>query len=688
MLHHGRRAALASSAATPDPQFNYVTMLLHGDGTNGAQNNTFLDSSSNNFTITRNGNTTQGTFSPYGDRWSNYFGSTGSYLSVPYSSDFNLTGDFTIELWINPTTLPVSTGSGGPLYCRLFSFGTYNAANSFSLEINSTGSSLRQLYSWYNSTAYPVSANNAVTTNSWQHIAVVRSGTTISYYVNGIATGTTITGASAAINTSQSFYIANLQSFETTADVQYLGYISNFSILKGTAKYTGNFTPSTTPLAANATNQTLLTCTSNKFFDANTTTTAKTVTANGSPSVQRFNPFGASTAYSTSVIGGSGYFDGTGDALTLPVNSSFDLGTNACCIEAWVNLSNTNEMGIFCTTAGSVGQTRPNFTVTNTKFQVDYFNTIFFTGSITIPLNSWNHIAFTRSSTNGAWRFFLNGVLQGYNATGNQNLLQTTVSQVVGYFAGVHSTGYVTDLRITNGSVPTSYQTSSTTTGTSIFTPPSSPVTTSSQGASSPVLLLGMTNAAIYDNAAMNNLETVGNAQISTSVVKYGTGSLKFDGTGDYLNFKDITLSGDFTLECWLYPTSLTGTKVLFGHPTQNIQIPRIQENGGIYIYCAGTTVNNGTSSSALSTLNTWHHLAITRVSGVWNAFIDGVAYTGSAFTSYSADIPIAQIGTFQSGIAYDFPGYIDDLRITKGYARYTTNFTPPTAAFPNIGPT
>ena len=45
-----------------DPQFNYVTMLLHGDGTNGAQNNTFLDSSTNNFTVTRNGKTTQGSF--------------------------------------------------------------------------------------------------------------------------------------------------------------------------------------------------------------------------------------------------------------------------------------------------------------------------------------------------------------------------------------------------------------------------------------------------------------------------------------------------------------------------------------------------------------------------------------------------------------------------------------------------
>ena len=62
-----RGLKLYSSAATvePDSYFNLVSLLLPGNGTNGAQNNTFLDSSTNNFTVTRNGNTTQGTFSPF-----------------------------------------------------------------------------------------------------------------------------------------------------------------------------------------------------------------------------------------------------------------------------------------------------------------------------------------------------------------------------------------------------------------------------------------------------------------------------------------------------------------------------------------------------------------------------------------------------------------------------------------------
>jgi len=91
----------AGTPATTDPQFNYVTMLLHGDGTNGAQNNTFLDSSSNAFTVTRSGNVTQGSFSPYGSNWSNNFNGSSDYLSSPANTALNMgTGNWTIECWV------------------------------------------------------------------------------------------------------------------------------------------------------------------------------------------------------------------------------------------------------------------------------------------------------------------------------------------------------------------------------------------------------------------------------------------------------------------------------------------------------------------------------------------------------------------------------------------------------------
>ena len=77
-----------------DVYFKYVTLLLHGDGTNGAQNNTFIDSSSNAFTITRNGTPTQGSVSPFGPDWSNSFNGTTDYLraSSTIKTTYDLNG--------------------------------------------------------------------------------------------------------------------------------------------------------------------------------------------------------------------------------------------------------------------------------------------------------------------------------------------------------------------------------------------------------------------------------------------------------------------------------------------------------------------------------------------------------------------------------------------------------------------
>ena len=76
---------IAGNLAT-DPFFSSVTYLMSTTAVNNGQNNTFLDSSTNNLTITRNGNTTQGSLSPYGNLWSNYFGGTGDFLQTPQST--------------------------------------------------------------------------------------------------------------------------------------------------------------------------------------------------------------------------------------------------------------------------------------------------------------------------------------------------------------------------------------------------------------------------------------------------------------------------------------------------------------------------------------------------------------------------------------------------------------------------
>ena len=659
------------SGETPDPQFNYVTMLLHGDGTNGAQNNTFLDSSTNNFTITRNGNTTQGSFSPYGSNWGNAFtASSGSYLSVPYSSAFNLTGDFTVECWINPSQLPTGTGVGSPLYPRIFSFGTYNAANSIGLEINSNDSgTVNAIVVWYNQSQY-YSANNIVAAGNWYHCAMVRSGTVITIYLNGTSV-ITITGASAAVNTSQALLIASLQSFTADANACFKGNISNFRVVKGTAVYTTSFTPPTTPLTA-ITNTVLLTCQSNRFVD--NSTTAATITPFGTPSVQRFNPFGTATAYSTSVIGGSGYFDGSGDYLNTPSSSQFTASgdftvscwfylqsfTNAYYVVGgnWDDSSTSGEWLIQIQNNGAIRF----LTTANGSFS----------SSGVVKLNQWTYFTATRFGTTVTVQ--LNGTtVNTYTKTdtlGATNKTITIGQQTSGYWP---FNGYISDFRLLSGSA--------------ITTIPTAPVSSTSTG-----LLLSMTNGAIFDNAMMNDLETVGNAQISTSVKKYGTGSLAFDGSGDYL-FEPATQllawgTGNFTIEMWINTstTSVSGgaSRTMWGTSSASYQGQLYLEvsTGKVVFGNTGSTFLKGTSNVADGN---WNHIAISRSGTTCRLFVNGTQ-EASGTNSVNYDAQPTFIGAFGASDGF-FNGYIDDLRITKGYARYTATFTPPTAAFSDTGP-
>jgi hypothetical protein len=191
----------------------------------------------------------------------------------------------------------------------------------------------------------------------------------------------------------------------------------------------------------------------------------------------------------------------------------------------------------------------------------------------------------------------------------------------------------------------------------------------------------------------MNNLETVGNAQISTSVKKYGTGSMTFNGTTDYLvTYKALNLQmggGNFTIECWIYPTSRTGWRGIFSKGNINqfeyslgwedsVLTARLNDNGS---FTVTDTVN----------LNAWNHVAYVRNGTAFTVYINGVSRgsttsSTSFITTQSNEPFLVGYYDFISNYAY-YVGYIDDLRITKGYARYTANFTPPTAAFPNIGP-
>jgi hypothetical protein len=633
-------------------------LLIHADGTNNQNNHTFLDSSNNNFTITRYGNASQGSFSPFSQTgWSVFFDGTSDTITYTGGSSLNFgTSDFTVELWVNMA----NTNTFSPF-----------------LRPDDTGTFPEFGYDWSTSElkfqardgSIATVSTTAVVRNVWNHIAVSRSGTSLRLFVNGTQVGSTVTNSTNFGSTTGTIRIGG-SSFSGSHNIN--GYLSNFRVVKGTALYTSNFTPSTTPLTAVA-NTSLLTCQSNRFVD--NSTNAFTITRNGDVSVQPFSPFAPTAAYSTANVGGSGYFDGSGDELTF-TTISFASGDDFC-FEAWVYVNSlAADMVVFGGPSDNTGgPDNVQLTVSSTGSVGAYFGGSFpATNNSIITTGSWYHIAWVRNS--GTAKIYVNGIERatGSNATaGNVDRIGSIEGTAKFY------SGYISSARIVKGAAVY----------TAAFTPPTAPLTNIANTS----LLCNFTNAGIFDQTAKTVLETVGDAKVSTAQYKYGTGSIAFDGTGDYLviNQSNLLLLGTapFTIEFWFKTTSSTRYAQLIGNETSGGGGFSILINDGsstdgkIAVYNGASGQIHITSSGYRD--DTWYHLAFSRDSNGSRLFINGTQIgstnSGQSSTSFDSSPLRIVIGANLQYSGRDYSGYIDDLRITKGYARYTSNFTAPTSA-------
>jgi hypothetical protein len=195
-----------------------------------------------------------------------------------------------------------------------------------------------------------------------------------------------------------------------------------------------------------------------------------------------------------------------------------------------------------------------------------------------------------------------------------------------------------------------------------------------------------MTNAGIPSLAMQNNLQTVGNAQVSTSVVKYGTGSIAFDGTGDYLLTSPATTFnpgiGDWTIEAWVNFTTNAFTQVLVSGNPRQFYFVWANEGGGKIIVGDGAT-NNINQVVTIPSAGTWWYMCLVKYGSTYTVYVNGISVASSNTALASNNIPSLFIGSDNGSSGFN--GYIDNLRITNGIARYTTNFTPPTTALPTF---
>jgi hypothetical protein len=659
---------------------NYTSALITSVGADNAVNNAFIDSSSNSHTITVSGDAHQTTFSPY--RHGGYSlesdGSGGGYIKTDTHADFVFgTGNFTVECWYKPL-------SKAQNYPRILHFGNY-WSNTKSWGILDRHNSSNTTFTVQSSALGTIlQSTTTVTNNQWYHLAVVRNGTTITFYIDGVAEDTYDISTNNYPDASSTSWLnlLNVSDGSNLNEAQANGQLRDARVVKGTAVYTADFTPTTESLTA-VTYTTFLLGGTPYLVDASTS--AHSFTESGGD--YTFKPTGPYdySSYSSAANGGSLKFDGAGDRLEAPQTNV--IGTNDFTLEAWVYPESFGATeAFFCTMPSGSASLQLNvaaagalelwYSGTATSNRVSIANVF--------NEDTWHHIAVVGDGTTNEIKIYKNGVQIGttisynYNYSGSGNYKIGVNRGGTTYFHG-----HVTDVRLVVG----------TKLYTSTFTPPTSPLT----AVTNTEILLKGTNAGIIDKSQTGkSIALKGNVKSSTTAYKYLTSSMAFDGTGDYI---DIPVedqfgfgTGDFTVEFWFNYTGTMGTRPMQlgtgvnGSSHYSGWAVRIESGNSLQFerYSGGHT--NYTFGTFSSSAGNWHHLAITRAGTTLRGFIDGTQIGSDLTSSLSFDAHNTT-DPLRIGWGYDgrgnfyWNGYMSDVRLTKGLARYTAAFTPPTAA-------
>lgn len=658
------------------------------------QDTTFKDNSTNALAITAAGSPSMRAFTPFASNWGGYFDGS-SYISAPKNTALEpaISGAWTIEFLCYTT----STSSQSPW---TYGNATISSGPDLGTYFNVIGNSAVQA-GFYSSTQPTTISGGTLTLNQWHHLALVSDGTMMTLYLNGLSVGTPVNISGAAINAPSSA-TGRIGQYNSGSPQYFNGYISNFRFVKGTAVYTTNFQPPSAPLTA-ITNTSLLTLQNNTFID--NSTNALAITTVGAPKTQLLQlpftssitkvaaPWNISVTAPLATVGGSMYFTGsstTADKIAVTSSVALGFGTGAYTIEYWYNPSIAYSGGPegYSFDMGSTGNgTRIDTFSNSVRF---YYNNgataLIATAGVGIQPGAWYHLAIVRTVSSDI-TIYINGVACGtVNSAANET---STYISIGGYGGPTYNiwgyTGYISNFRVVKG----------TAVYTGAFTPPAAPPQPTQtpgllgtnvnaiDGTNTSLLLLG-SNAGIYDATAKNDIITVGNAQVSSTQIKYGTGAMYFDGTGDWLQSPSSSqtlafATGDFTVECWVNFATNNGTYNPFvrydGSGTfdfgYDYSVAQIKYNGSGAIFAISQTF----------TVGTWYHVALTRASGSSRLFVNGtqVGSTATGDTNNYASGAFKVGGSSYSG-SHVMSGYIDDLRITKA-ARYTVNFTPPTKA-------
>ena len=385
----------------------------------------------------------------------------------------------------------------------------------------------------------------------------------------------------------------------------------------------------------------------NSFTDS---AASKTVTANGDVAQTTIPYLGSKSAV----------FDGSGDYLSLADSNDWDFGTGDFTVDFWVKFASIGannalfDLGSYNANAGfsayaTAGNTIQIFTNGGSPIYAPIWN----------PSTNWHHIAMTRSGT--SFRVFVDGTQSGSAVTNSVDIQAGSTGITIGDSPagadpfGPGLNGWIDEFRVSKGIAR----------WTANFTPPSSPY---------------------------------GKVYTVTGTKKFGTASGLFDGSGSYLSLADSAdwdfWDADFTIDFWVRFNNKTGYQHFFQHhqdgssyieffkeDSDKLQFRAV--TGGVwkgnYITTSAPTINN----------NTWYHVAFVRNGNTPYIFLDGTSlslYTWSSFATLGALSGNVYIGSDMLNgspppISF-LNGYLDELRVSKGLARWTSNFTPPSVPY------
>jgi Concanavalin A-like lectin/glucanases superfamily len=675
-----------------DPYFANVVLLLHGDAS-------YADSSSYNRAPTVSGATISTSTKKYGAGSMSI--ATGQRTTFASSEAFGLgSGDFTIEFWVSPSSLPgVQTIILGNSLSNPYWFIRSTAANQilFTQDASSGGSSTQ--------------SNTALVVGVWQHIAICRVNNIIQLYVNGVRDTLSGPGFTDTTNyTNQILYIGDQPGSGLGA---FNGFIDDIRITRGIARYTGNFVVPTAafPDVYGAdTGHTILSLHGESIVDSSSE--PKPLVTSGSPTISTAaSQFGTSSLLFPASPQSGIYTTQTQDFIFQP--------TTAFTVEFWINLiaapvTNTADVVCFGAPGAGVGNApvRSGWAVGVTPSRqvvvrigdlgASTYNSATTVGAI--DLDSWTHVVISVYGTTAVPSVFLDGVLQSTTQYGavswavvdprepdTSRLYLGLYDKRAGGSAIATLNSYIDDLRITRGVARELPNTDS----------PFGDNITDDPDFSSVALLLhfdGSNGGTTFtDSSSYARTISVSNGSPTTvsSPVKFGTAAGEFTGTTDGLSTPHAAElsfgNGAFTIEFWIYLNSnyAFGRPVLYKRTTGFYEYRVVLDGGGSVVMTGTTGASQffNVQSTAIP-LGAWTHVAIAwngnvgpTGDGVTRIFLNGVnTQTGGAGGTFNTTNPgILEVG-YTNQLVNQCNFYLDDLRITKGVARYTAAFTPPGA--------